>query len=186
MLPPRVDCCPRVCDLPRIAWFVALVLWLAASACIGGQTGDGSGAEETGEDELGDIFAQCSDQAAESVTRLDEELPELGFSPQQMLEWVADGVDSSLLWAPDGGVQTQPESGTGSVQLTFEYKGGEILLYQPVSADTQAEGLPVADCPAFLAIEVQATLRTPGGALDETFGVWLTAYVPEVSALRAS
>ena len=225
MPPLRVQSLRPVCNLLRPVWFVALMVWLAASACndrsvttdqIGGQTGDttGLGDEDMGPP-LGGVLVQCGDQETEAVASLDEELPELGFAPAQILEWVADGVDSTLLWAPYGGVQTEPESGTGSVQLTFEYDGGEILLIKWVSADTEAEdaeagaegadaeaegaapeadsaapeadsadpeaeGSADADCPVALEIEVKATLRTPGGAFDETFPVRLTAYVPEV------
>lgn len=158
----------------------------------GGQTGDGSG---FGPNEPDDAIATSAGDCPTTTTVWTDGLvapvAALGYSVQDVLNAVASGIDESLVWAPDSGVSTQPETGTGRISIGFEYDGGEIRVTQPRSATMAAAPGALTDagadanCLPTLEIDVQIEVSTPGGALDEHMAATLVAS-PSVIAFNAS
>lgn len=149
---------------------------------LGGQTGDGTGVAE-GDEGRESLDEPCSETSLSRPLLQGEIAAEVGFSADDVLAWVQDGVDASLGWAPAGDLDTRPETGTGSVALRFAYEGAGIRLHTPASV-VMIDGRPA--CSPWLEVDVSATLSTPGGAFAERFGATLRAARPGVVGFEGS
>jgi hypothetical protein len=184
----------RLRRLPRLAQSVSLP-WLLLlgglhGCSLGGQTGDGDGVlppdEKIGPDPV-TIQARLPCEMDEvQLSDLDAEVPELGFAPREVLAAIAASDTAAGTWAPLGDLSTEPESGAGEVELTFDTDAAQVVLLLPHVAELDA-GMPAEEaqsqaalCPAALQVNTTGYLSTAGGALDESFAATLTAYVPEV------
>lgn len=143
---------------------------------LGGQTSDGTGVD-VGRESLGD--EPCVEANLSRPLSQSEVAAEVGFSADDVLAWVRGGISASLGWAPEGDLATRPEAGTGSVALSFAYRGAGIRLHTPTRG-VMIDGLPA--CRPWVEVDVSATLATPGGALDERFVATLRAARPGVVA----
>lgn len=187
----------RACVPSRVWSTVGMACGLLVSHCAesnihGGQTGDGSGFGPHEPDDAIATFAEdCSTTTTVWSDELDASVAAVGYSVQDVLNAVAPGINDSLLWAPDSGVEIQPETGTGRISIGFEYAGGEIRVTQPQSGAMATEATGSTDagtdakCLATLAIDVQLQVSTSGGALNEHMAATLVAR-PGVIAFSAS
>lgn len=149
---------------------------------LGGQTGDGTGVAE-GDEGRESLDEPCAEASLSRPLLQGEMAAEVGFSADDVLAWVQGGISSSLGWAPDGDLETQPEAGTGSVALRFVYEGASIRLHTPATV-VMVDGRPT--CGPWIEVDVSATLATPGGAFDERLAVTLRAGRPGVVGFSGS
>ena len=115
---------------------------------------------------------------------------QLGFSPQDLLD-LAEGSFTETLWWYEGRGTAQAGS-EGEIEVTLRYRAGELRFVDQRPAPQMIEpGAPdiavprfVPNCPDRLEVDVEMTLRTSGGALQETIGVTLFATTPRVANVR--
>ncbi len=145
----------------------------------GGQTGDGAGIAKIG-------VVQCPHKSTVWKGDLDEKVPELDLAPEDVLESVEQSVEETLGWVANERLGLTP--GHTEVSVDLHYEGGEIRLREP-DADAETVRQEAADiapptsyvsrasqyCGTVLELEVEASLTTADGALDETFTVVVTA-----------
>lgn len=152
---------------------------------LGGQSGDGTGYRPAAR--LGDDALEAGCDASTTGTRLASlnAIPsELGFSGNDVLDWVQSGVNTSLTWAPDGSLQTAPESGSGRLTIEFETTDAVARLVspntEPSSGNEPSSGADSSTCPALLELDVVALVTTPGGNLADRFITTLRAARPSI------
>lgn len=157
---------PRCCTV--------LLACAALAGCYGGQTGgefDGSGGR-------GLIGTPTSDAACMMQTRMlhVDEVSPLGFSANDVLAYATGTRSASLFWnANTAPASYGPESGQSRIELSLEYRGGAVRAQQFLPEGTGGAA-PTLGCMADrLEIEVEASLVTAGGALDESFTALLAA-----------
>lgn len=162
----------------------------AGELVAGGQSGDGSGIHGGQTGDGAGILAkegslQCPHKSTVWKGSLNEEVEALELAPAEVLEVAETSVEESFGWAVNQGLKLGGEQTTVTVDL--HYEGGEVRVREP--DDAQSAQNEVADraapvnyasraaeyCGTLLEIEVQATLTTADGALDETFPVLVTA-----------
>lgn len=144
----------------------------------GGQTGDGAGIAKVG--------AECPRGSTEWEGGLDERVPGLDVTPEQVIARVEGSIEDTFGWISNERVAT---TGTATrVKIELTYQGGAIAVRKPNFAPTDGrqEASDLAPtggyvsraaeyCDTLLALEFEATLETNDGALDETFPVLVTA-----------
>ena len=138
---------------------------LASPACAGGQTGEGPPHLGGGDD--------CD----EVIVEIDlDELTPLGFAPRHVLELASGPHTEPLHWFPDGQFPYGPEEGVGSV--TFEVTSTDA---PPRYVDSEPkQGKPSAECSDWILLDAMLSIRSAGGALDESIPVTLSAGDPAV------
>lgn len=137
----------------------AAILAACAVGCAGGQTGD------EGED------WHCSEEARALAA---DEVSPLGFSAADVLAYAQGSHSTSLEWQTARSVPYGPETGVGELSIEVESLGSARFVER--TAPKGAVKLIHGDCcPESVEIDVQVTLRTAGGALNETFEAVLDA-----------
>lgn len=105
----------------------------------------------------------------------------LGFAANDVLALGVGAHSAELLWLPPPeGVSFGPEQGEGTIELTISYGGGEarVVVSEP-SGGPSAGRAPLLGCsPPQLEVDVNASVRTGGGALQEAFAATLVANAP--------
>jgi hypothetical protein len=153
----------------------------SAAQVFGGQTSDGTGVTNNDEQGAGD---ECDVQSTSVPLEPSEVAEELGFSALEVAGWIAVGVDERSSWAPDGQLETVPESGEGRLSIAFEVMSDSARLHFPeVSASGEP---PPAVCGPWIEVDATATVTTAGGSLDERFPVKLRAARPFVVSFVGS
>jgi hypothetical protein len=137
-------------------------------------------------DPLGDGEAADNGGCVDTVTVLGsvDEVAALGFSAAQVLA-VAEGSHASeLVWGAGLGegpvtVAFGPESGAGTLTVDVAYAGGEVRFVSSKPEESEGEGLDdgafLASCSDRLEVDVEVSVKTGGGALDESFTAPLRA-----------
>ncbi len=131
---------PELCSL-----LTALPTLLGALGCAGGQTGE----EEDG---------AC---ALDSVELAADEPASFGLTPRQVLGDAEGHHVAAFAWLPLEGRSYGPESGDSELELSITPLGRAHEL-------APSSTMPGC-CERSLQVAVRVTLRTAGGALDETF-----------------
>lgn len=146
---------------------------LLLAACGGGQTGDLSGRNDGGGQNVGG--QQCED-ILHPLSSLDE-TTSLGFSAAQVLEFAEGEFTAPIVWGTPNNVTFGPESGTGELTMTVTYDGGAIHFVDSVPQAGTGEGLLLGGpgCADSIRIDVTVSVQTAGGALAETFETTLDA-----------
>jgi hypothetical protein len=169
--------------------FVAL-LPLVAAACTSVQAGSQTGhdGDETG-----------SGACEETVTVLGslEEATALGFTAGEVLAQAEGTFESPIVWsAPGEIVAVGPEQGEGRLTLTVAHAGGEIRHVASTPRDVGGgaendggmEGGPALGgdvCKSRVEIDVQLTMVTSGGALNDTVPAIVASSDPRHVTLSA-
>lgn len=150
------------------------------------------GGSQTGHDNDETAYDPCE----ETVTVLGslEEATALGFTAGEVLAQGEGTFESPIVWAPPGEVVTVgPEQGEGQLTLTVAYAGGELRHVASTPKenvdDGGNEGGPaIADgelCKSRVEVDVQLTLVTGGGALNDTVEAVLSSADPRHVAIAA-
>jgi hypothetical protein len=166
------------------------------SADIGGQSGDGSGigGGQTGDGagiaKIGAV--QCAHKTTAWQGDLDEKVPALDLAPSEVLDRVEASVEETLGWVINERLGTT--EGRTEITVDLHYEDGEVRLREPDTAQqmVQEESFDAAPaesyvsqasryCGTVLELELEATLTTADGALDETFTVLVTANTPDAA-----
>jgi hypothetical protein len=158
---------------PYLQPWPALALALSLAGCLGTSTGNPT--EDPGEEHGGGtgVGSYCKEASSRPVP-VDEQTS-LGFSAQQVLEFVEGEQQETLTWHAQPLASYGPESGEQQATLTVTRRDTPIRLVQ-YRADTGGAEIAIgSDCSDALAIDVHVALRTAGGALDESFDATLVA-----------
>jgi hypothetical protein len=162
-------------QLPRLALSLSLLAG-ALSACVDGTStgnphngGPGVG-EETGSD-------YCKKRDSEDVAP--DAPTELGFSAGEVLAFVEGTHEETVTWYPQRIASYGPESGSQALTLVITRKGSPRLTHY--GPDTGGAEIGV-DCGPAIEVDVDVTLTTAQGALDER----LSGTLQIKSALTAS
>ncbi len=107
----------------------------------------------------------------------------LGFSANDGLGLAAGTHSAVLHWAPESDHPYGPESGDGMIDLTVTSLGTAAYATTDYSKDTAAVQTELGCEPALLT-DVSVTLRTAGGAFDETFNTSLTQTMSDTATLN--
>ena len=169
----------------------ALPLALFACSCLGTSTGNpvadngtapdlgGTPTSNTGEGgSLGGI--QCAQATKQTVVESLDEDPGVGFSASDILAFAEGTHEEPLHWNPQELATIGPESGDGSITITVQHSDGEVRYVQedPDAASTGDEIgnlLPEGECRPWLELDVEVTVKTGGGVLDEHFDATLVS-----------
>jgi hypothetical protein len=123
---------------------------------------------------------------------LDEDSP-LGFSPNDILAFASGTHEDTIRWNAQAMVEYGPESGEGAITITITPKGTarHVEPAPPGSGGTDIGGAAPAididsNCTSWIEIDVEVSVETEGGALDETFEAVLRAHTPITTSLYAS
>jgi len=146
-----------------------------------------AGCDPFGEPGTGDL--QSSGGCVEEVTVLagvDAASP-LGFSASEVLSVAVGERTSSMAWGEglaDGGVTVKfgPESGAAELSVTVAYAGGEVRYVKSTPEESGWDG-GYADCHDRLEVDAEVSVKSSGGALDESFTAALRASTPRISTL---
>jgi len=137
-----------------------------------------------GEDGVGTAGGFCKADA----TKLDSTSAQtdLGFTADDLLAFAAGVHEEAIRWHDSNLAILGPEKGEHRVTIALSYDGGEIRLMTPSTAQSggpePAIGTPAVDLPAiggvggcmpWLEVDVRVTVKTDGGALDESFDATL-------------
>jgi hypothetical protein len=163
--------------MPRYKALAWGVLWTLSAGCLGTSTGNpiggasrdgkpepggpGIGGEETAEGE----FAYCREAGSRQVA--DDEQTSLGFSARDVLAGTIGMQQQTLRWLPLRTAEYGPESGEQPLTLSIARTSAAVRL---VDYEQKTDGPEIgAECPDLLEIEVDVSLKTAQGALDEQF-----------------
>jgi hypothetical protein len=87
-----------------------------------------------------------------------------------VLARVKGDFTSTVRWPASGGaVNAAPESGDVPVTIRVDYSGGPAAYVQPVSSEGDLLDPENSSCPDRVEVEVDVSVQTVGGALDEQF-----------------
>ncbi len=157
---------------------------------LGGQTGDGSGGILEAAADTTSATGDCNNDS-EEVDDPEQTVPELGFSADDLLAAIEAG-ETSIAWQAAGAAAAPSDE---SVTITVAYAGGPIThrFYNAeqvpeqdaLAGDTAAGAMTSraaaeGDCPPEMTVEVEMTLSTSDGTLDETFTTTLRASDPSL------
>jgi hypothetical protein len=117
-----------------------------------------------------------------------DEVSALGFSAAQVLDVAVGAHMSAMEWGEglaDGGVTVKfgPESGAAQLAVTVEYAGGEVRYVKSTPDNTEWDG-GYADCSDRLEVDASVSVKSSGGALDESFVAALRASTPRIATLK--
>lgn len=137
----------------------------------GGQTGDENWPEKA--PGTGSVSNNGFCEYETTVLRSENEVSPLGFSASDVLAFAEGQHSHRLVWQlriPRSEIELDfgPEKGEQDVRLNVEYDAGEIRFIKAKSPDDV--------CGDSLEIDVRVTIKTGGGALDETFDTTLQAW----------
>jgi hypothetical protein len=145
----------------------AALLVASAACCAGGQTGDEGDA------------ARCEQKPQQLALG---EVSALGFSAARALALAEGAHAASFEWQPSTTVPYGPEAGPAELSLEVQSLGRARFVRR-----SWGEGSIRLDgggcCQDAVQIDVRVTLRTSGGALNETFDTKLEATKPDVAYL---
>lgn len=120
---------------------------------------------------------------------LDAQDGALGFAPDDILAFASGKHVEPLRWSMQDGVALSPETGEGEITITVTPTG----TARHVEPDTSSGGGenggaeilidPIGGCSAWLEIDVDVTVKSAGGALDESFEAVLRAQSPLLATL---
>jgi hypothetical protein len=144
--------------LRQLTSLLLITAFASASGCAGGQTGSE------------DLPGRCPEQR----TALDlEEASPLGFSAADVLSFVEGEHVTTIEWQPLD-VPYGPESGKKELTFTVENLGHARYVDRGKNSC----------CFAAVQADVRVTLRTSGGALDESVVTVLEAHSPDAAWLQ--
>lgn len=117
-----------------------------------------------------------------------DEVSSLGFSAAQVLDVAVGAHMSAMEWGEglaDGGVTVKfgPESGAAQLAVTVEYAGGEVRYVKSTPEEGGWDG-GYADCSDRLEVDASVSVKSSGGALDESFVAALRASTPRIATLK--
>lgn len=128
----------------------------------------------------------ASGRCIETRTQIDlDEVSELGFAPSELLAF-ADGEHAgSMLWGPGltgepATVKFGPDSGISGVTVTVKYADGEARHVR----SEPASGSEASACGDSVEVDVEVTLQTVGGVLDEKFVAAVRGASPKLALIR--
>lgn len=138
-------------------------------------------------DHEGDLAAGGYCEAGEMTPLgLNEESP-LGFSAADILAFSEGTHEEKIRWNPQlPGVAISPESGEQEITLTVTASGEPRFVQPKPPKNNGAEDLLIdieSGCASWVEIDVDVTVETSGGALDETFEGVLRAQSPLTSSI---
>jgi len=118
---------------------------------------------------------------------LNEDSP-LGFSAADILAFSAGTHEAAIRWNPQlPGVTLSPESGEQAITITVTASGEPRFVQPKPPEDNGDEDLLIdiegSGCASWVEIDVDVTVATSGGALDETFEGVLRAQSPLTSSI---
>jgi len=164
-----------------------LVLALGlVTGCEGGQTGDLSGQNGTG-NETG---SEGCDEHRQKLASFDETTD--AGSANQLLAFAERTFDAPLTWkAPPAGQawSVGPESGSGSIHVSVTRgQSAYLLSYTPHESNGSGSGAGVENVgvicpPTRLAVEARVDVTTDGGALDESYDALIRSRTAGVAQL---
>jgi hypothetical protein len=154
-------------SIDSVTKFSSILLSITAlAACGGGQTGG----EVSDQPHIVEGPAHCTNVA----TRLEsvDAIGPLGFSAADLLAFASGTHTSRVGWVahPAGEVHivSGPESGQSDVELEIRYTDGAARHVDSTLTPGTNDG-PPHECNDWLELDVDVTLRTSGGTLDETW-----------------
>lgn len=179
-------------------YLFALAL-LACAACTsdrpdGTSTGnplpdpDGGGRDPDDAEGNGDLATGGFCEAGEmTALGLNEDSP-LGFSAADILAFSAGTHEAAIRWNPQlPGVTLSPESGEQEITITVTASGEPRFVQPKPPENNGAEDLLIdiegSGCASWVEIDVDVTVETSGGALDESFEGLLRAQSPLTSSI---
>jgi hypothetical protein len=140
------------------------------AGCVGTSTGNPTGdpAREPGlggGEETGSNSEYCRVASARNVG--EQEQTPLGFAASDVLTYLIGERQETLRWQAQRGSEYGPESGAQPLSLKVTRTSAPVRLVDYERKEGRGE--IGATCDDALEIEVEVTLRTAQGALDETF-----------------
>lgn len=105
----------------------------------------------------------------------------LGFSAADILAFAAGSHEEAIRWHDSFIATLGPEKGEHRVTVTLSHDDGEVRLMTPKTDAGNGTGIepaidigtPNGGCQPWLEIDVKVTIKTDGGALDESFDATL-------------
>jgi hypothetical protein len=157
---------------------------LAVSACSGTHGRGGPESPEANESALRDEVDPrgwyCT-TGSRTAAGDDEVVSELGFAPSEVLDFAIGRYEAPLRWSDDPQLRLEPETDESTIEIEIE-RAGDVMLFEP---DTVYTGRG-SSCEYWYEIPVRVTLRSDGGALDETFVATMRTVKPEVAFIHVS
>ena len=162
---------PMTCIERCTSTLVLGAILTAGAAC--GSTGDGGGNTLDG-------GPNCTEKA--TVLASASETSVLGLSGEDVVAVAAGDHDVPIVW--NAGIEDAiatvkfgPESGEGQMSLSIAYEGGEVRFVESTFEDDHGydDGGGDFGCEDRLEVDVQVSLATAGGALNESFVAPLSA-----------
>lgn len=173
-----------------------LVCVLACAGCAdsGTSTGNPSPKEDAGDRDMdGDSAGGLAnggycEAGAMTPLELDEDSP-LGFAMTDILAFAEGTHEEAIRWNPQPGLELSPESGQGSITIIVTASGAPRFVEpkQPEGGNALID-LPAVEggCVSWIEIDVDVTVETSGGALDESFEAVLRAHDPRTASIYAT
>ena len=114
----------------------------------------------------------------------------LGFTAAEVLDLAVGERVSPMAWGagladPLATVEFGPEAGAAELTVTVEYAGGEVRYVKSTPDYGEFDG-GYAICNDRLEVDVAVTVRSSGGALDESFVGALRATTPRIATIERS
>jgi hypothetical protein len=168
-------------SIESVARVSTVLLAAALSACGGGQTGG----EVEGGTHTVEGPGHCNNVAT-PLASVDTVGP-LGYAAADLLAFASGTHSARAAWLVhpmhDVHIDTGPEVGQTDVELDIRYAGGVARHVDSTPRPTTTEG-PVQTCSDWLEVDVEVTLRTSGGALDEAWRLPLAGDLDSASVYR--
>jgi hypothetical protein len=141
---------------------------------------DGGEHVDNGNPTLGGFGCPAGDSTV--LASVDTDTP-LGFSAADILAFAGGSHEVTIRWNPSEFASYGPESGDHALTITLSHDDGEIRFVEPKENNGDGDNhlgslLPTAPCSEWLEIDVTVTLKSDGGALDESFETTLMARSP--------
>ena len=165
----------------RIALLIALPVTLGAAACdVFKDPAPEPGVEANADGCVDEVTVLAGVDAASA----------LGFTAAEVLEMAAGERVSPMAWGagladPLATVEFGPEAGAAELTVTVEYAGGEVRYVKSTPDYGEFDG-GYAVCNDRLEVDVAVTVRSSGGALDESFVGALRATTPRIATIERS
>lgn len=179
-----------------------VLLWAAACSgnnMAGTSTGNPSPNEDAGPDSGGEDLDNDGFTGSEggfcmagekSDIALDDD-SQLGFSANDLLAFASGTHEEVMRWRMPMQGSIGPESGEGTITITLEPAGTAPRFVQPDDGSSSGGAEPAVDligggCEAWLEVDVNVTVETGGGALDESFEAVLRSRTADVAYVYVS
>jgi hypothetical protein len=148
----------------------AALLAAGTTGCAGGQTGND-----------GDSGEVCDEKARPLTLTA---VSPLGFSAADVLAHAEAAHTTSFAWQPGNPVPYGPEQGTAELLLEVHSRG-RFRFVERSPHDGPSTLVGGDCCPDSVQVDVRITLRTSGGALEETFDAVLDATRADAAHVQA-